>query len=102
MATIRVYLCCVGLGLLTACGSVDKKEIAEVPVPAVTPFDSNQLERQIYLDSYKDGYRSAKHGGEFTPQYRRGPFPLARELGWQAGAAAAMNEDSGGTTKKYP
>jgi hypothetical protein len=39
-------------------GAIEGARVAEVPLPATTPFDATPNARAAYLESYRDGYRS--------------------------------------------
>src|SRR5690606_28606569 len=63
----------------------------DVPLPTVTPYDSNQDARKIYLSAYHDGYKTGLTG--FTVRYLF-PQQLHRDAliaGSYAGQAAGRN-----------
>ncbi|MDB6025653.1 MAG: hypothetical protein JWM68_1876 [Verrucomicrobiales bacterium] len=97
MQTLKRLVFAVGVVFLSGCASVPNGQYQTIELPTTTPFDVDSFARHTYLEAYKEGYQSAKSGGEFTPRYRRGPYPFARELGWRAGAAAANNPEPAGS-----
>ena len=67
--------------------------IAEVPLPAATPFDETPDARAAYLESYRDGYRSGLVSfnvlfGQPEPSVS---YYAARTNGWHTGASAAFS-----------
>jgi hypothetical protein len=93
MQRLKSLVCAGGVAFLSACASVPNEQHQAIELPTTTPFDVHPFARQVYLDAYKEGYQSAKRGGEITPRYERGPYAFARELGWRAGASAANNPE---------
>jgi hypothetical protein len=64
---------------------------AQVPLPTTTPFDATPEARAAYLESYRDGYRSALTGVEFGwPEDARAPYCDVRRNGWQDGHIAGF------------
>lgn len=63
-----------------------------VPLPAATPYDSNQMVRTAYLEGFRHGYRAQKDGGPASVELVTGPYVRAREQGFYAGAACARAE----------
>ena len=64
--------------------------VAEVPLPATTPFDSESAARAAYLDAYKDGYRSGLVSLNVLFQ-APDEKDVIRTRGWFDGARAGMN-----------
>lgn len=56
-----------------------------VPLPSTTPFDSDAAARAMYLDWYRDGYRSGLTGVTITCCFPPGPHPQAQQKGWSDG-----------------
>jgi hypothetical protein len=102
MKNLRFMVFIGGFCLLTGCATKEEKKGANptVDLPITTPFDASPFQRHAYLQAYGEGYRSAQQNGDFTPPFRQGPHPFARELGWRAGAAAAYKEGYGPAQSK--
>ena len=66
--------------------------VAEVPLPATTPFDSLPDEQAAYLEAYCDGYRSSLVSlNVLIGQPAVGAsYYSARTNGWQAGVSAGF------------
>jgi hypothetical protein len=66
--------------------------IAEVPLPAATPFDSLPNERTAYLEAYRDGYRSGLVSLSILIGYPAigDSFYSVRTYGWHSGASAGF------------
>jgi hypothetical protein len=58
---------------------------APVTLPAATPFDDDSAARAMYLDWYRDGYRSGLTGISITCCFPPGPHPRAQQRGWSDG-----------------
>ena len=56
-----------------------------VPLPSTTPFDDDADARAMYLDWYRDGYRSGLTGVSITCCFPPGPHPRAQQKGWADG-----------------
>lgn len=61
----------------------------DTPLPASTPFDSNQMARAAYLEGFRSGYRAQASGSAHGLELISGPYLHARQQGFQAGAAHA-------------
>ena len=70
---------------------LDAAREADVPVPSVTPFDSNPEERVAYLDAYRDGYRSGLVSLNVL-FHKPDASDTVRTQGWQAGASAGFGK----------
>jgi hypothetical protein len=98
-------LSCATAVTLTACRSTkqtsayDSTEhlaaarIADVPLPATTPFDATPAARAAYLDSYRDGYRSGLVSFSilFGQPAVSASYYVARTNGWYTGASAGFD-----------
>jgi hypothetical protein len=93
MKSLRVILCAGAVFLGLGCAS-NGWQAEEAPVPATTPFDSNQMARNAYLEGFRSGYR-AQSSGSTAVEMIGGPYLHAREMGFRAGAAAAQAEQGG-------
>jgi hypothetical protein len=90
---------------LTACRSTQQSSaydpaeqlaaarIADVPLPAATPFDAMPDARAAYLDSYRDGYRSGlvSFNVLIGQPNASASYYAARTNGWHAGASAGFS-----------
>ena len=97
----QVFLLALCLALA---GCVSKNwQASDVPTPASTPFDSDQLARAAYLDGFRTGYRAQRSGNTLGVHLEGGPYLHARQLGFQAGAAHARAQlpDSAPATQIY-
>jgi hypothetical protein len=56
-----------------------------IVLPKLTPFDDDSCARAVYLDSYRDGYRSGLTGYFFILSFPPGPYQQARQRGWSDG-----------------
>ena len=72
-----------GVLLISGCSSL--QESANVPLPETTPFDTNPMARDAYLQAYREGYLTAAEGQNTSREFLYGPYRFPRELGWKAG-----------------
>jgi hypothetical protein len=83
------------LGVLLGVGCATGEWQAEnIPAPRATPFDSNQLARNAYIEGFRQGYRAQSSGGPAAVEMLTGPFVEARRQGFYAGAAQARSESA--------
>jgi hypothetical protein len=64
---------------------------APVALPSKTPFDDDSAARGMYLDWYRDGYRSGLTGIFITCCFPPGPHPQAQQRGWADGQLLGLN-----------
>ena len=74
---------------LLGCASNNQWQGDSAPFPTSTPFDSDQLARNAYLEGFRSGYRAQMAGTTLGVQLEGGPYLHARRLGFDAGAAHA-------------
>jgi len=72
-------------------GRFEETKAIPIPVPSVTPFDSDPKARQIYLDEYRAAYRTilAKINVDCRMSVK-GPYQKASDTGWRNGMRAAI------------
>ena len=76
----------IGLACMIGCATGEWQG-ENVPLPRSTPFDSNQLARNAYLEGFREGYRA--QNDRVTIETVDGPYIAARRQGFYAGAAQA-------------
>jgi hypothetical protein len=91
MRSIHFAIFLVSALLAAGCSSTGWKS-ENIPLPRSTPFDSNQLARQAFLDGFERGYRSEKMGGPSSVELITGPFAEARRQGFNAGVLRARSD----------
>ena len=91
MTWIKHLILCALLLVGIGCASTEW-QAEEIPYPASTPFDSNQFARAIYLEGFRQGYRSEMFGDATTVDMLSGPNLQARRLGFYAGLGRARAE----------
>ena len=82
------------LAILVGCAS-NGWQSESVPLPTTTPFDSDQLARNAYLEGYRIGYRAQQSPDQQGVQMLGGPYLYAQQQGFQVGAAQARSEGKG-------
>jgi hypothetical protein len=98
MNALRVWVFALALISLAGCATVQPQE--NVQLPETTPFDHNSMARQVYLDAYRDGYRTAAKGQIVNYDFLPGPYRFAKELGLRAGVAKARSDLEAKPTNK--
>src|SRR5690606_11320817 len=63
----------------------------DVPLPTVTPYDSDQDARKIYLSAYHDGYKTGLTGVTIRYLFPQQPHRDALVAGCYDGQAAGRN-----------
>ena len=84
--TVFVAMIAVAAGLV---GCATSGQAVAIPLPRVTPFGHDPIQRMTYLDAFRDGYLAAKGMAGPSVQIVPGRDPLPYELGYRAGVSAA-------------
>jgi hypothetical protein len=63
----------------------------EVPLPTLTPYDSDQDARKVYLSAYHDGYKTGLTGFTIRYLFRQQPHLDALISGCYDGQKAGLN-----------
>lgn len=94
MRTIRTLFFAGMVAVVFGCTSKGWQG-SSVPLPRSTPYDSNQLARNAYLEGFRTGYRAQQSPGQHGMNLLSGPYVHAQQQGFQAGAAQARAEFQG-------
>jgi hypothetical protein len=105
MRFLTPILLLVSLLLLGGCASTKNDIMADyhtrlalhkdtpVVLPGVTPFDDDAAARAMYLEWYRDGYRSGLTGISITCCFPPGPYPSAQQKGWSDGQLQGLSAE---------
>jgi hypothetical protein len=95
-ASVSTYLLC-GCATHQADTTAEYRQLlaiqqdADVALPTETPFDDNAAARQVYLECYRNGFRSGLTGFLLPNGFPPGSYPTARQQGWLHGMSVGWN-----------
>lgn len=99
MKRLKEFLFVVLIVLGAGCASSGLQS-ENIPYPRSTPFDSNELARNAFMDGFRTGYRSEVYKDGTIVDNLPGPHRDARRLGFYAGAGEARREKGSAQEQK--